>query len=98
MSFIMCTPRVIKSRRLRWAGYVACMGTLQNAYNISVCKPEGMIPLGRLKYRWENDTKIDLKGTGYEGVDSIQLAQDRVRWQTVLNMVMFGHLSNYLLL
>jgi len=70
----MCTPRVIKSRRLRWAGYVACMGTLQNAYNISVCKPEGMIPLGRLKYRWENDTKIDLKGTGYEGVNRIQVA------------------------
>jgi hypothetical protein len=42
------TIRVIKSRRMRWAGHVAHMGEIRNAYNILVGKPEGKRPLRRL--------------------------------------------------
>jgi hypothetical protein len=44
---------MIKSRRMRWAGHVALMGELRNAYIISVWKPEGYRPFGRPKRRWE---------------------------------------------
>jgi hypothetical protein len=43
---------VIKSRRIRWTGHVACMGEMRNAYSILVGKPEGKRPLGRPKHRW----------------------------------------------
>jgi hypothetical protein len=39
--------RMIKSRRMRWAGHVARMGEKMNAYGLSVGKPEGKRPLGR---------------------------------------------------
>jgi hypothetical protein len=52
---------VIKSRRIRWTGRVACMGGLRNAYNIFVGKLEGKKPLGRPRRRWENNTKMDLR-------------------------------------
>jgi hypothetical protein len=45
--FISCTLRVIKSRRMRWAGHVASMGQMRNVYNILVRRPEGKRPLGR---------------------------------------------------
>jgi hypothetical protein len=50
-SFITCMLN--KSRSMRWAGYVACMGDVRNAYNILVGKPEGKRPLGRPGCRWE---------------------------------------------
>jgi hypothetical protein len=40
--------RVIKARRMRWAGYVACMGEVRGVYNILVGRPEGRRPVGRL--------------------------------------------------
>jgi hypothetical protein len=43
--------RVIKSRRIRWAENVACMGAKRNSYNILVGKPEGKKPLGRPRHR-----------------------------------------------
>jgi hypothetical protein len=46
------SPRMIKSRRVRWAGYVARMGEKRNAYRITVGKPEGKRPLGRTRCRW----------------------------------------------
>jgi len=45
--------RAIKSKRIRWAGHVARMGEIRNAYNILVGKPEGKRPLGRSKRIWE---------------------------------------------
>jgi hypothetical protein len=45
--------RVIKARRMRWAGHVACMGEVRGAYNILVGRPEGRRPLGRPRRRWE---------------------------------------------
>jgi hypothetical protein len=53
--------RVIKSRRLRWAGHVARMGEKRGAYRASVGKPEGRRPLGRPRRRWEDNIKMDLR-------------------------------------
>jgi hypothetical protein len=50
--------RVIKSRRLRWAGHVARMGERRGAYRALVGKPEGRRPLGRPRRRWENNIKM----------------------------------------
>jgi hypothetical protein len=52
--------RVIKSRRLRWAGRVARMGERRGAYRDLVGKPEGRRPLGRPRRRWEDNIKMDL--------------------------------------
>jgi hypothetical protein len=67
--------RMIKSRRMRWAGHVARMGEKRNAYRIFVGKSEGKRPLGRP--RWKDNIKMDLRETGWGGMDWIDLAQDR---------------------
>ncbi|KAJ4452333.1 hypothetical protein ANN_03858 [Periplaneta americana] len=72
--------RNIKSRRLRWAGHVARMGESRNAYRVLVGRPERKRPLGRLRRRWENNIKINLREVGYDCRDWINLAQDRDRW------------------
>jgi hypothetical protein len=51
--------RMIKSRRMRWAGHVAWMG--RSAYRILVEKPEGKRPLGRPRCRWVDNIKVDLR-------------------------------------
>jgi hypothetical protein len=53
--------RMIKSRRMRWAGHVACMREKLNAYRILMRKPEGKRPLGRLRHRWEDNVEMDLR-------------------------------------
>ena len=53
--------RLIKSRRLRWAGHVACMGERIGAYRVLVGKPEGMRPHGRPRRRWEDNIEVDLR-------------------------------------
>jgi hypothetical protein len=80
--------RVIKSRRLRWAGHVVRMGKRRGAYRDLVGKPEGRRPLGRPRRRWEDNIKMDLREVGWGGIDWINLAQDRDRWQALLDMVM----------
>jgi hypothetical protein len=59
--------RVMKSRRLRWAGHVACMGERRGAYSALVGKPEGRRPLGRPRRRWEDNIKMDLRDVGWGG-------------------------------
>jgi hypothetical protein len=54
------TIRVIKARRMRWVGHVACMGEVKGAYNILLGRPEGRRPLGRPRRRWEDNIKMDL--------------------------------------
>jgi hypothetical protein len=51
--------RIIKSRRMRWAGHVARMGEKRNVYRLPVGKPEGKRPLGRPRRRWIDNIKID---------------------------------------
>jgi len=80
--------RVIKSRRMRWAGHVARMGERRGVYRVLVGKPEGKRPLGRPRHRWEDKSKMDLQEVGCGGMDWIKLAQDRDRWQALVNAVM----------
>jgi hypothetical protein len=53
--------RVIKSRRIIWAGHVTSMGGMRNAYIILVGKPQSMRPLGRHGRRWKDNIRMDLK-------------------------------------
>jgi hypothetical protein len=80
--------RMIKSRRMRWAGHVARMGEKKNAYRILVGKPEGKRPLGRPRRRWVDYIKIDIREIGWDGMDWIHLAQDRNQWVALVNTVM----------
>jgi hypothetical protein len=61
--------RVIKSRRMKWAGQVAHMGERRRVYRDSVRKHEGKRPLGRPRRRWEDNFKKDLQKLGYGGMD-----------------------------
>jgi hypothetical protein len=65
---------VIKSRRMRWVGNVACKGEMKNVYGILVGKPEGMRPLGRPKSGWEDNIRTDVKELWRKVVDWIHLA------------------------
>jgi hypothetical protein len=62
--------RQVKSRRMRWAGYVARMRKERKVYKVLVGKPEGKRSLGRLKRRWEDGIRMDLREFGLGGVDS----------------------------
>jgi hypothetical protein len=53
------------------------MGEKRNAYRILVGNPEGKRPLGRPRRRWVDNIKIDLRETGWDGMDWIDLAEDR---------------------
>jgi hypothetical protein len=59
-----------------------------NAYRIFVGKPEGKRPLGRPKRRCVDNIKIDLREIGWDGMDWIDLVQDRDQWRALLNKVM----------
>jgi hypothetical protein len=72
--------RVIKSRRMRWAGHVACMWEGRDVYRVLVGRPEGKRPLERPRHRWEDNIKMDLREIGINWVNEIQLAQDSVQW------------------
>jgi hypothetical protein len=69
---LYCSPsiiRMIKSRRMRWAGACSTNGEMRNAYRILVGKPEGKTPVGRPLRRWEDNIKTDLR---------------EIRWETVI--------------
>jgi transcription termination factor 2 len=80
--------RMIKSRRMRWAGHIARMGQKRNAYRILVGKPEGKRPLGRPRRRRVDNIKMDLREIGWDGMDWIDLAQERDQWRGLVNTVM----------
>jgi hypothetical protein len=80
--------RIIKSRRMRWAGHVARMGEKRNVYRLLVEKPEGKRPLRRPRHRWIDNIKMDLLEMGLSVLDWIGLAQDRYRWRALVNAVM----------
>jgi hypothetical protein len=70
------------------AGHAARMGEKRNAYRILVGKPEGKRPLGRTRRMWMDNIKMDLRETGWDGMDWIDLAQDREQWRALVNTVM----------
>jgi hypothetical protein len=80
--------RVIKSRTMRWAGHVARIGEKRNAHRILVGKLEGKRPLGRSRRRWLDNTKMDLREIVWDGVDWIDMAQDRDPWRAPVNSVL----------
>jgi hypothetical protein len=63
--------RVMKSRRMRWAGHIARMGQGRSVYRGLVGKPEGKRPLGRPRHSWEDSIKVDLQEVGCGGMDWI---------------------------
>ena len=81
--------RVIKSRRMRWAGHVARMGEESGGvYRVLVGKPEGKRPLGRPRRRWVDNIRMDLQEVGCVYMDWIGLAQDRNGWRRLVSAVM----------
>jgi hypothetical protein len=80
--------RIIKSRRMRWAGHGARLGEKGDACRILVGKPEGKRPLGRPRRRWVDNIKINLRNMGWGGTDWIDLAQDMDQWRDVVSTVM----------
>jgi hypothetical protein len=80
--------RVIKSRRMRWAGHVARMREGRGVYRVLVGRPEGKRPLGRRRRRWEDNIRMDLRETEIDRENWIRLAQDRVQWRAFVNTVM----------
>jgi hypothetical protein len=78
----------MKSRRMKWVEHMACMGEDRKLYKVLVGKPQGKRPLGRPRHRWEYGIRMYLREIGWEGVEWVQLAQDKDRWQVVVNVVL----------
>jgi len=72
--------QVIKSRRMRWAGHVACMGEEKGVYRVL---------LGRPRHRWVDNIRMDLQEVGCGYMDWIRLAQDRDSWQALVSAVIY---------
>ena len=86
---LYCSPnivRVIKWRRMRWAGHVAHMGEERGVYRVLLGKPEGRRQLERPRRRWVDNIRMNLQGVGCGYMDWIGLAQDR--WRTLVSAVM----------
>jgi hypothetical protein len=73
---------------MRWAGHEARMGEKRNAYRILVGKPEEKRPQGRSRCRWVDNIEMDLREVGWDGMDWIDMAQDRDQWRALVNTVM----------
>ena len=79
--------RVVKSRRMRWAGHVARTGEDRGVHRMLVGKPEGKRPLGRPSRRWEDNIKMALQEVGGGRGDWMELAHDRDRWRALVRTV-----------
>ena len=79
--------RVVKSRRMRWAGHVARVGEDRGVHRVLVGKPEGKRPLGRPRRRWENSIKMDIQEVGGGRGAWMELAQDRDGWRALVGTV-----------
>jgi hypothetical protein len=73
---------------MRWVEHVAYMEESRGVYMVLVGTPEVKRPFGRPRHRWEDNIKMDLQKVGYEGMDWIDLAQDKDSWQALMNVVM----------
>ena len=77
--------RVIKSRRLRWAGHVARMEKGRSSFKIVTGKPTEKILLGRCRRRGENNIKMDLEEMDINAGNLVDSAQDRDYWRALVN-------------
>ena len=80
--------RVIKSRRMRWAGHVSRMGEERGVYRVLVGEPEGKRPLRRPRHGWVDNNRMDFHEVGCGYMDWIGLSQDRDRWRTLVSALM----------
>jgi hypothetical protein len=79
--------RVIKSRRMIWAGHVARIGEQRVVYRVLVGKLEGKRQLGIPTCMWVDNIRMDLQEVGCVYMDWIGLAQDRDRWWTLVSAI-----------
>ena len=79
--------RVVKSRRMRWAGHVVRLGERRVVHRVLVGKHEGKRPLWRPRRRWKDNIKIDIQEVGGSCGDWMELAQDRDRWRALVGTV-----------
>jgi len=79
--------RVVKSRRMRWAGHVARMEEGRGVHRVLVGKPEGKRSLRRPRRRWEDNIKMDLYEVRGGRGDWMELAQVRDRWRALVGTV-----------
>jgi hypothetical protein len=63
-------------------------GAKRNAFRILVGNPEGTRPLGRPRCTWLDNIKMDLREIGWDGVDWVDLGEDRDQWRALVNTVM----------
>jgi hypothetical protein len=80
--------RVIKSKRMRWAGHTARIGERRVIYRFLVANPEGKRPLGRPGSKWEGNINMDLQEEVWRGMRWIDLTHNRERWRALENAVM----------
>jgi len=89
---MICTPHKycsggkIEKNEMSWA--CSAYGERRSEYRVVVGKPKGKRPLRILKRRWEDNIKMNLQEVGCGGMDWIELAQDRSKWQALVNAVM----------
>ena len=77
--------RVIKSRRLRWAGHVARMEEGWSAFKILTGTPAGKCPLRRPRRIWDDNIRMDLEEIGINAGNWVDSAQDRDYWRALVN-------------
>ena len=80
--------RNLKLKQLRWAEHVAHMKQSRNVYGIYAGRPEGKRSLGRLRRRWEDNIKMDLKEVVCDTVNRMDLTQDRDHWWACIKAIM----------
>jgi hypothetical protein len=85
--FLPNIVRVVKSRRMRWAGHVARMGEKRWVHRALVGKPEGKRHFGRPRRSWEDNIKMDVQEVGGGRGDWMELVQDRDRWRALVSTV-----------
>jgi hypothetical protein len=87
--YILCSECSVKYQiENEMGGACSTYREARGAYRILVGRPEGRKPLGRPRHGWEDNIKMDLHDMGWWGMDWIELAQDKDRWQALVNAVM----------
>ena len=80
--------RLIKSRRLRWAGHVGRMEDGRNTLKILAGKTRERRSLGRPWRRWQGIIRMDLTGTGLNTRNWVHSADDRNYWRALVNVTL----------
>ena len=79
---------MIKSRRMKRAGYVARIGERRGVYRVLVGKPEGRRPLGRPRHRWNVNIEMVHQEVEEGAIDWIDPVENKDTWQDFVNTVM----------